>query len=500
MKRIFRSIIDIPREGKPTIEQEELIRNYRAFLASTVQPEDPSYIKLYHWIEAHYRDYKEIPSLQLLFKRAEKDGEETVLATLKDIITETPFIRSNYLELLKEKFEEQSKHKLQSVLTRTWEVANTGLKVGKKEIKGLSSAVEYFLGESRNFRMVNMNTKTEGNVRSKEDCTEVLEAYKKHKKDPSVNIGMYQLLDRIDDTCRGIKPGDLMIIAAFVAQGKTMLTTNFVYNGIMQGMNGLFVCMEMNFQEMRDWFYVLHCNSPEWFDDAKYKKYKNLAGKISYDKVRYGELSDLEHEFFTLVSNDFSSRQDFGNLFLYQPTEGLTPSKLEQIAYDYNSRLQDMGQSLDFLAVDYVGLMIPDKSEKYGDWNIDLNNIIKKLKNMAINFDNGRGLRVVTPFQVNRQGYKDAQKNDGIYGLAALSNANEAERSSDLIISTYMTREMQTSGIIKIGCLKHRRGALFDAFEASINFQNKQIRDFIQSKKTEDGNDPSIKNIAMDVV
>ena len=477
MKRLFRSIIDIPKEGKPTIEQEELVRNYRALLNSNIDPEDPSYIKLYHLLEAHFREYKEMPSIHYLVQKAEKDGDEGILASLKDVIAEVPYIRSNYQALLKEKFEQQSKETLQQVIQKTWEAANNGLKVGKKEIKGISSAVEYFIGESRRFRMGSLDIKTEGNIKSEEDSKEVIDAYKLKKENPLAQLGMYSYLDRIDDTFRGLKPGELMLVAAFVKQGKTILTSNLAYAGIAQGFNGLFVSLEMNYDEMRDMFYVLHGCHPSWYS---HPKYKSLINKVTYDKVIYGELSSMEQEFFDEIAKDFGTREKFGNLFLYQPTEALTPSKLEMLAYDYNSRLKDMGQELDFLVVDYVGLMTPDKNDRYGDWNIDLNGIIKKLKNLALNFDNGRKLRAISPFQVNRTGHKEAEKNDGKYSLLALSNANEAERSSDTIITTFMTDEMKKAGLIKIGCLANRRGAQFDPFEAHIEFGTRHINDMIQ--------------------
>lgn len=497
MKRIYRSIIDISKEGKSTIEQEELIRNYRAFINSNVQPEDPSYIKLYTWIEAHYREYKELPSIQLLVQKAEKDGDEGILASLKDIIIEIPYIRSNYLSLLKEKFEEQCRDNLQQVIQKTWEAANNGLKVGKKDIKGINQAVEYFIGESRKFRMGDLGVKTESNIRTEEDSTEVIESYKKKKENPLAHVGMYTFLDRVDSSTRGIKPGELVLIAAYVKQGKTILTSNIAYSGIVQNLNGLFISLEMNFDEMRDMFYVLHGCNPEWYENSKYK---HLVGKVTYDKVIYGELSDIEQEFFLEISKDFSSRKDFGNIFLHQPTEALTPSKLEMLAYDYNSRLRDMGKQLDYIVVDYVGLMVPDKSDKYGDWNIDLNGIIKKMKNMAMNFDNGRKIRVISPFQINRTGHKEAEKNDGQYKLSALSNANEAERSSDLVMTTYMTDEMKKAGIIKIGCLAHRRGAEFDNFEAHIDFGTRHIKDLIQKTKPKESEiDSGIQFIPLDV-
>ena len=258
----------------------------------------------------------------------------------------------------------------------------------------------------------------------------------------------------------------------------------------------LFISLEMNFEEMRDMIYVLHGCNACW---ANHPKYKNLINKVTYDKVIYGELSETEQEFFNVISKDFSSRQDFGSLYLYQPTEGLTPSKLELIAYEYNSQLADIGKKLDFIIVDYVGLMIPDKNDRYGDWNIDLNGIIKKLKNLALNFDSGRKIRVITPFQINRTGHKEAEKNDGQFKLSALSNANEAERSSDLIITTYMSEEMKKAGLIKIGCLAHRKGVEFDPFEAKIDFGTKHIKDIIQSStNTQVDKDSGIQYIPLD--
>lgn len=288
-----------------------------------------------------------------------------------------------------------------------------------------------------------------------------------------------------------------MLVAAYVKQGKTILTTNLAYSGIFQGLNGLFISLEMNFEEMRDMFYVLHGCNACWYDNPKFK---NLVGKVTYDKVIYGELSDMEQEFFHAIIDDFSTREDFGELFLYQPTESLTPSKLEMIAYDYNSRLRDKGKQLDFIVVDYVGLMTPDKNDRYGDWNIDLNSIIKKLKNLALNFDSGRKVRMITPFQINRTGHKEAEKAEGQYKLSALSNANEAERSSDVVITTYMTDDMKKAGIIKIGCLAHRKGVEFTGFEAHIDFQTKHIKDIIQKAKTQDlGDIPGIQNIPLDI-
>lgn len=494
MKALFRSIINVKKHGKPTIEQADLKKNYRAFLASHVEPEDTAYIKLYHWIEGHFREYEELPSIELLNERAVNEGEETIVAALNDIIEQIPYIQSDYRAKLKRKFEEQRKDKLQNVLTKTWQIASSELKIKRKKLSGISEALQFFTSETRKLKFGNLDIKTQGDIRNAEEAKEAYEAYQKKKIDPFSGLGMYTFYQKIDDVTRGVKPGQIMIIAGFVGQGKSTLSANLVYNGMMQGYNGLYIPLEMGYEEMRDMVYVLHASNPEWFD---HPKYKNLAGKLSYDKVEYGELNDMEDEFYKFVLDDFVNNEEYGRLYIDQPSAELTMSELELKAYDYNAQLQEDGKTLDYILVDYVGLM-KDKNRRHSDRNEETNSIIISMKNLAMTFDNGRKVRVITPFQINREGWKDASKNDGLYKLQHLSGAHEAERTCDLIIGCYMSQEMKKSGMMKIGCLKHRKGAEFDPFEVRIDHNSKQIRDFAQTTTEETEDDDLLKEIPVE--
>ena len=150
---------------------------------------------------------------------------------------------------------------------------------------------------------------------------------------------------------------------------------------------------------------------------------------------------------------------------------------------DRRIKLAEGGLPMEFAVIDYVGLMAQDKEHRYGDFNVDLNNMIKWLKNFALNFDNGRGLRVITPHQVNREGWKEACKHEGVYQLTALSNANEVERASDGVIALFMTEEMKRHGNVKITCLKDRAGPDFMPFEANLDLAiSKRLREAIQMK------------------
>lgn len=496
MKRIFRSIINVPKDGNPTISLEDLKKNYRAFLASRVQAEDPSYLKIYHWIEAHFRDYDEVPSVTLLHSRAVKDGDEAILACLKDIVIEQPFVGSDYRSILKEKFEEQSQDRFQALIQDTWKVASSGLEIGKRKkqkVKGIQQAIQFFTSGSHAFHF-GSDAKTSGDVRSESDGKEVKKEYTETQKNPLRSVGMYTFLQKFDDTFRGIKPGQLMVIAGYVGQAKTILSANIAYNGIYQGLNGLYLPMESVYGDMRRMFYVLHTSAPKWYE---HPKYSHLAGKITYDAVEYAELTEDQQEFYDEAVDDFCrEKEGYGQLFVHE-MEKRTPEELIDIAYYYDGQLKEKGQQLDFIIPDYVGLMFLNKSESTRDSNHDLNIIIKRMKTLAMTFDNNRKIRVITPFQFNRTGYKEALKNEGIYSLAHLSNANEAERSSDIVVSTFFTPEMASAGIVKMGCLKHRQGALFSPFEAHLNFDTKRLSDFI--KAGEGDIEGTIQDIPMDV-
>ena len=485
MKKVFRSIINVKKNKKPTIPEGELIKNYSAFLSSKIMPEEPSYVLMYGWIEAHYREYKELPSIELLYQKAEDEGAEYIVSNLTEIAQEIPFWGSDFKAIVKSQYEEQCEDEFKALIEKTWQITKNGLKVKgrkkneKKELRGLSDAITFLNSNSKKFLFNSLDTKFQSQIRSREDSIEVMREYRKRKKDPYDNIGLFFDLEKIDTTFRGIKRGDLVLIAAFVANGKSTFAINLAYNGMMQGLNGLFVTLEMEFDEMRNMFYTLHTSYPGWY---AHPRYGSLTGKITYDKVRYSELSDLEEEFLKEVCEDFGTKKDdFGELFLEKPPGNCTPSYLETKLVEYDNELKDRGKTLDFLVLDYVGLMVQDKDNAYGDFKVDLNNMIRRLKNITINFDNGRGLRIISPYQFNRQGHKEAAKIDGIYTLSALSDANEAERSSDGIIALYSTEEMRNSGLVKVSCLKNRDGGHFPPFEASLDFATKRLRDFNQT-------------------
>jgi hypothetical protein len=91
-----------------------------------------------------------------------------------------------------------------------------------------------------------------------------------------------------------------------------------------------------------------------------------------------------------------------------------------------------------------------------------------------------------SPFQANREGLKDAEKNGGHYKLTALAGANEAEKSSDLVYYTYLDDHRRQRSVLAFGNLKNRDGKMFtEQLELSAKASTRMICD-IKSSTTAD--------------
>lgn len=62
--------------------------------------------------------------------------------------------------------------------------------------------------------------------------------------------------------------------------------------------------------------------------------------------------------------------------------------------------------------------------------------------------------------QASREGWKDAQRNEGQYKLTALAEANELERASSIITSVYTNESLKSMNTVKVSLLKSRNGRL----------------------------------------
>jgi replicative DNA helicase len=478
---IFRSIIYIKKEdGTETISQRECIKNFKSLQQIIpYPPQEKAYKILYNFILDYIKkcDSSElsVPSYEYIKEYFEKvEGNENVIIILERIKSQQPYIGMDYKNILKRYNEEQQCLELQRILNDALKVASTGLnyktKKGALTLKGISDAVNFISRETKKLIKKELLIKTESQIVSSEDIKEFKEQYNKAEANPLDSIGILTWLEKIDTYTGGLKTGEFMVTTAFTGHCKTTFALNMAYRALFAGWNTAFITLEMSFSEIRDRIYVLHSCNPIF--KKKYPQYEHIVGKISYNNVRYGKLSKEEKEYFFKVCEDIEENSSsYGKFYIWQPEKTVTTlSDIELKFKEYQQDLQLIGKDLDFGVIDYVSLLGADEWEKTRDHNETLNNVIKNLKRLCLTFNNGKGLRILTPHQANREGYKEAKKNEGVYDLTALSNTHEIERSADLVISIFKFDSTGDNNRLKFCCLKNRRNVHFSPFDACIDF------------------------------
>lgn len=488
---IFRSIIYIKTsDGVETISQKDCVRNFRTLQDVVPEPpEEKAYKTLYYFILEYIKNCDtvdlEVPSFEFLKNHYQTvEGSESILVILDKIKGQQPYVGMDYRTIVKEYNEQQQILVLDKVLNNAQKIASTGFDIvkgkNKTRLKGISDAISYIARETRALSISKLGIKTEGQIVSEEDVREAIEQYNKTEANPTDSIGIQTWLREIDDSTGGLKSGELMIVTAFTGHCKTTFALNKAYRALYGGWNTAFVTLEMSYKELREKIYVLHSCNPRF--KALWPQYAHLVGKISYNNVRYGRLNKEEKEYYFKVCHDFDTgteSQKYGRFYIWQPEKTVTTlSDIDLKFRQFQQDLQLSGRNLEFGIIDYISLMGADEGERTRDHNETTNNIVKNLKRFCLTFNNGMGLRMLSPHQANRDGYREAKKNEGLYDLTALSNCHEVERSADLVISIFKFDSEGDNNRLKICCLKNRRNSFFKPFDACIDFETGFIWNF----------------------
>ena len=493
---IFRSIINFRNSsGKDTLDQKDLLKNFRAMQKVVpIAPEEKSYSKLYHFILNYIKNCTEgppeLPSYDFIRSHFESiDADETVLALVEKIKVQQPYLGQDYRMILKSYNDDQNLLRFERVLSNSNKIASSGLTIGKgsrkKEIKGVMDAISYLARETRPLQRDLTGIKTEGQIISPEDSQEVLQEYNRASSDPLSTVGISTWIKQIDESTEGIKNSELWIVAAFTGHCKTTFSYNMAYRAIFGGWNVAYVTLEMSYTEIRRHLYVLHSCNPIFKE--KYPEYSDLVGKITYNNVEYGRLNDQELKYWTCVCNDFDqsingTSESYGKAYIWQPqSSSVTSADIEMQMRSWQQELQAENKGdLDMGIIDYISLMGATDDEKSRDGNETTNNIIKSLKRMTLTFNNGKGIRVISPHQINRAGFKEALENEGRYYLTALSNNHEAERSADVVISIFKFDAEGENNKLRLCNLKRRRFKPFDPLDVCIDFETGFIFNFAE--------------------
>lgn len=264
------------------------------------------------------------------------------------------------------------------------------------------------------------------------------------------SMGLSTGLTEIDQVTLGGHYGQLWTIGAFTSQGKTTFCLNWSYRLFMSGYSGLFFSLEMTVEEIWDVFYMLYLTDPVHQD----RSVRDITSIMQGSSTNTEDRSRIHQYLLPEFRNRYLLQEDPPYFEVFDDVYTMA---------DIQMRAEAIAQRhpLDFIVIDYLGLVEQDASVKTRLSTYErVNTSFRRAKMMAQTFNRGDKILVITPHQINREGYQRARDNDGVYDLRALAEAPEAEKSSNVVICGFQDDTYRARGEIKISNLKNRGGPL----------------------------------------
>lgn len=232
----------------------------------------------------------------------------------------------------------------------------------------------------------------------------------------------------LDRNTLGLHPGQLVLIAARPAMGKSALAQNIAENVADTGVNAGLVSLEMSKREL-----LLRSLA--------------RASGISSQKLRAGTLSPPEMEKYTGAKAAVARRR---TTLHAQDSTDVTPTTLRAQA----RRLQRQ-QNLGVLVIDYLQLMLSGRATNDDNRSQEIGAISRSLKLLARDLN----IPIIALSQLNRNLEYRADKRPQ---LADLRDSGSLEQDADVILfiyrDDYYNKESEQQGVAEVIVAKNRMG------------------------------------------
>lgn len=214
----------------------------------------------------------------------------------------------------------------------------------------------------------------------------------------------------MDKATLGMRPGQLIVLAARPSAGKTTVGVSVALAAARAGHGVLFVSLEMVAQELAERALAAIC-----FDRGK---------RIAYSAIMAGEADDEEMEHVAEASKALQNLP-----ISIEQQGGLAVSQVASRARSLRARWERRNQTLDLLIVDHLGLM--QASGRYaGQRHAEVSEITSGLKALAKQL----GIPILLLCQLNRA--VEARENKRPQ-LSDLRDSGRIEEDADMVIMLY---------------------------------------------------------------
>lgn len=394
-------------------------------------------------------------------------GQSELFTESYALYAETPVDDSDFhwsVEQLRELLAEKATG---TALSTAMEILRTGRTddTGETE-KGHAAARAHLMEALATIdREVTQQEAPEGSLKDeRDDMLADYEARKAARLDGS-SRGILFGVENMDAKVGGMQPGELWLVAGYSSDGKTSFAVQSAWSAaIEQGENVLFLTTETLRPQVRRKLIARH-STQEMF---------GLPDGLNTRDLKAGTLTEAQEDSLRAVVNDFTTNPAYGQIYVAQVPRGASISHIEQ-------RMYRVARKLDFryVVMDYLALLAPDRRKQ--TTREELAAIMKEAKQVTTTFDGGRGVVLLSPWQVSRAAREQAEKL-GLYSSASLSETAEATNSADGIISVFAptdntNRRTEVTGQV----LKNRdgetaNGLIMDVDYATSKFSSRSLQ------------------------
>ena len=328
-------------------------------------------------------------------------------------------------------------------------------KGGQRVVRGFEEAREFLLGDLSRIQGATLLDEASPSVNLSSSLDTTLGLLGSAQTGVRFSTG----IPAIDEaTNGGPKLGTLWFVAAFAGEGKTTFSINLAYQAIMQGLNVVYLTGETLLSTVLGRLVCRHSRAPQF----------GLPGGLSYQEVMVGNLSDEARAAFAATAQDLNDGAlggTYGELMVEQMPLRHTIEGVQDTL-----RSMERSRPVHVLVVDSIDMV--RAQGPYGfSYREVLSETIEQFARLAVAYE-GRGLCVISPYQVNRVSYNEALENSARYSLSALSETAMAERRASVVVS--LLRLPENPGTLRAQLLKNREGPVAD-FDLDIDDRSSYI-------------------------
>jgi replicative DNA helicase len=361
----------------------------------------------------------------------------------------TPVSSGDFKYAVDQLLDEETTRRTGEALAIAYQIFDTGFEKDGVSRQGHEAVREFLLTEisaiDKTYSYADMD---EGDIAS--SVNDILKDYQQIKESGDTTF-IPSGIKYIDDAIGGATKGDLGLIAAYTSHGKSMLSVSWAHQAATQGKNVYYATTETTRAQIMNRLIARHSRLPKF----------GLADGLDHKKIKMGTLNPEQEKAFYMVLKDFRDNKDYGKIFISQLAGNTTVDSL-----GIQMMKEQREWNIDLAVVDYLNLLkAPTKRSNAIEEATD---ILKAAKVLATSF-NGEGLPIISPWQINREGY-EAAMTSGEYQINHLSNASEAEKSSDFIISIFQDQERKNEVYLKF--LKTRDSAFGQKEKITVDYRN----------------------------